>query len=517
MNSLLNIKNDFGVFVSLAIYVFFVMFFVSSDSYTHDMYGRWDSAWFFMCGKALMNGMTPYVDYTDSKGLFLWVIYGLGYLLSPRNYLGVFWISCAAYTVTFYCVYRLAKLLLKDARCAIVCTLLMTLAFFNNILHSETRAEDFCLAFLVVSLYRTSLLLYSECVSAKTIDCTFLLLGFCFGSIFMIKYNIAAMQSIFVLYSLVWVIRERRGWLRAILLLLIGFAVVVLPMVLFMIGKGCFGDFIHEYFYNTIQTVTGGESNIILYLRDWQSVLADKYRIALLVAIVIGCLMFARHADRYRWFPLVSSFFIYALTTRHAYWIYYYLSCSFLLFWLMLSLSRLPFFASIRHHLMAMAIVIGGFCAVLNMTLGNYYQTMFWNDGKARTIFYDMQYLMSQVDSPTLFYAFQADQGYGIVCGALPGGKYWAKQNGATNDMNEEHKRELLSGKSDFVFVKHPERLLRNGVTKDMLEDIGYQVCYKFGESYLLTKRNVSHPSVPVHLTNWDILFKRYPAPFKIE
>ena len=52
---------------------------------------------------------------------------------------------------------------------------------------------------------------------------------------------------------------------------------------------------------------------------------------------------------------------------------------------------------------------------------------------------------------------------------------------------------------------------------KDMLEDIGYQVCYKFGESYLLTKRNVSHPSVPVHLTNWDILFKRYPAPFKIE
>ena len=29
-----------------------------------------------------MNGMVPYVDFTDSKGPSLWLIYGIGYLLS---------------------------------------------------------------------------------------------------------------------------------------------------------------------------------------------------------------------------------------------------------------------------------------------------------------------------------------------------------------------------------------------------------------------------------------------------
>ena len=49
------------------------------------MYGHNDSAWFFMCGKAVMNGLTPYVDFTDSKGPLLWLIYGIGYLRAPAT------------------------------------------------------------------------------------------------------------------------------------------------------------------------------------------------------------------------------------------------------------------------------------------------------------------------------------------------------------------------------------------------------------------------------------------------
>ena len=72
-----------------------------------------------MCGKAVMNGLTPYVDFTDSKGPLLWLIYGIGYLLSPRNYVGVWILSCLAYAGTFYYNYRTARLLLDDdkSRC----------------------------------------------------------------------------------------------------------------------------------------------------------------------------------------------------------------------------------------------------------------------------------------------------------------------------------------------------------------------------------------------------------------
>ena len=43
----------------------------------------------------------PYLDFADSKGLLLWLIYGIGYLISPTSYIGVFWLSIIAYTITF--------------------------------------------------------------------------------------------------------------------------------------------------------------------------------------------------------------------------------------------------------------------------------------------------------------------------------------------------------------------------------------------------------------------------------
>ena len=68
------------------IYSSLLLFCISPDSYTHDLFGRYDSSWFFMCGKAWMEGLTPYVDFADSKGPLLWLIYGVGI----TNYLLLF-------------------------------------------------------------------------------------------------------------------------------------------------------------------------------------------------------------------------------------------------------------------------------------------------------------------------------------------------------------------------------------------------------------------------------------------
>ena len=71
-------------FVFFFVIAFAVLFLVSPDSYTHDLFDHMDSAWFFMCGKAWMNGMIPYVDFADSKGPLLWLIYGIGRSEEPH-------------------------------------------------------------------------------------------------------------------------------------------------------------------------------------------------------------------------------------------------------------------------------------------------------------------------------------------------------------------------------------------------------------------------------------------------
>ena len=96
--------------IGLTLFSAVVLFFISPDSYFNDMHTRADSAWFFMCGKAWMNGLVPYVDFADSKGPLLWLIYGVGYLLSRQDFIGVFWLSCGCYAATLYVAFLTAEL-----------------------------------------------------------------------------------------------------------------------------------------------------------------------------------------------------------------------------------------------------------------------------------------------------------------------------------------------------------------------------------------------------------------------
>ena len=120
----------------------------------HPFGGRCDSSWFFTAGKAWMEGMTPYVDFADSKGPLLWLIYGIGYLLTPTSYSGVFWLSVIAYTFTFAFIWQTCRLKLRK-RNSLIVVACMSLCFFCRIYHTEVRAEDFCMPAICGGIYLT--------------------------------------------------------------------------------------------------------------------------------------------------------------------------------------------------------------------------------------------------------------------------------------------------------------------------------------------------------------------------
>ena len=145
--------NNIYIYGFITIFITILLFLISPDSYTHDLFNRADSATFFICGKAWMNGMIPYVDYTDSKGPLLWLIYGIGYLISHYDYIGVFWLSCIMYSGVFVLIFKTANLFLRDNRLSLFCVLLMSLSVFNPWYHYEIRAEDWCHIFIILALY----------------------------------------------------------------------------------------------------------------------------------------------------------------------------------------------------------------------------------------------------------------------------------------------------------------------------------------------------------------------------
>ena len=104
------------VVIAITCFAVLALLLTSWDSYLYDLWQHRDVIWFYSCGKAWMNGLTPYVDFADSKGPLLWLIYGVGYLLSPRSYTGVYVVSIFAYAGIFYYNYKTALLLRDEGR-----------------------------------------------------------------------------------------------------------------------------------------------------------------------------------------------------------------------------------------------------------------------------------------------------------------------------------------------------------------------------------------------------------------
>ena len=117
--------------VGIGAFAVVALLLVSWDSYLYDLWQHHDVIWFYLCGKAWMNGMTPYVDFADSKGPLLWLIYGIGYLISPHDYTGMYWLSCVLYTFIFYQCYKCARLFVRDTRLALAAVLLSAVFFLS--------------------------------------------------------------------------------------------------------------------------------------------------------------------------------------------------------------------------------------------------------------------------------------------------------------------------------------------------------------------------------------------------
>lgn len=66
-------------------------------------YNDWvDGNAFFTMGKGMFNGKVPYKDLFEQKGPLLYLIYGIGYLISHDTFLGVYLLEVISYTIFGY-------------------------------------------------------------------------------------------------------------------------------------------------------------------------------------------------------------------------------------------------------------------------------------------------------------------------------------------------------------------------------------------------------------------------------
>lgn len=467
------------VFLFLLLWSVAVLLLMSSDSPLHGAWDRLDSAIFFTSGKAMMNGLCPYVDFADSKGPLLWLIYGIGYLLSQHTYHGVWVLSCLLYAGILYYNYKTARLFLGDVRRSLAVAMVMPFIYFQYWFHDDVRAEDFCALFVSISFYLMLRVLSDE-GRMENVRRMGLALGGCFMALVMIKFSIAAMQATMLLVMACYCLRhDRRQMLPLVLWMSAGMAIVALPFIVYLLLTRSFTAFIVEYFVNTMKTVRTEDGLIATYLGEWSNALGWPQALAMLIALMLSGWFASRRLPRFRHAPLLVSLVFFAVCTRHTQFYYYNICCVFLIF------LPVQFLNHVNPALRTKSLVVLAACilgwGVFENTRENshLYKVGLWSKGTQEKNYKFFSETL-QGHRPTILYLYGCDYGYGLASGALPAGKYWTYQKGMTPEMEREHLLLLCEGRADYVIV-NDQRLCKDyNFTPKQICSFGYiQVAYK--------------------------------------
>ena len=491
-------------YVVLTISVWVVLLIISPDSYIHYPYTQLDSACFFTAGKAMMNGMTPYVDFADSKGPLLWLIYGIGYIISHHNYIGVFWLSWISFSVFFFYLYKIALLYLDNKQLSLLSTILMFVFVFYFAIHAEVGAENWCQPFITATLYYTCRIIHFNHVTIKDIRKTFIVLGVSFSSCLLIKYNGAALFVSFFLVLFFFLLTNKpKMVLSSIGWTLIGVLFVLLPFLIWLLSIGALEAFVDEYFINTLLTVNGrSASGFVNYYWDFRNFIFNPLFFIYFLLSLLGCIGIKYLTHKSQTFLLFIVLSFYGLSLWHAFPHYYEFCAPLSIFFVICTVHLLRKILLMNFRQSFLVVFLCVFLLTLEMNITGKQRIytgifkidesfVFRRNDIAQSLFYERQKvydIVSKVNKPKIIYYKTLDNGEGLMSEALPGSKYWITQTGATNSMLKRQIKDIKARNADFIITPGGN----NSVNKDnisFLRSCGYFEVFRYGDGFTESER----------------------------
>lgn len=227
------LASDKKYIIILSIFTFFFLFFTSKMSPLYPINEWSDINVYFNIGKAAMEGRTLYTESFDHKGPLIFIIYGIGYLISNSTFLGVFIIELIGWLILIYTIFLTARIYLQREFSFIIS--LIVPAFLIKYTHTGGSAEEFILIMSVVSLYFFYRFFMDENTTVHNPKYMFLH-GILFSMVFFIKLNLVIFWVFPILGILICILihKEYKNLLHNILSFILGVFVIAVPICLYL-------------------------------------------------------------------------------------------------------------------------------------------------------------------------------------------------------------------------------------------------------------------------------------------
>ena len=252
MHSLINLKSKNTIYIfALMIITTVLLFFVTTTSPIRDInYLNYDSTIFYIIGRGIKYGYVPYLDLTDHKGIYIFLINYLAALISESNHLGLFIVHLLITYFTIIVVYKISDFVTKNPIINFFTTLTIVILYNNYFFsHGAVKCETFLMPFLYLSLY----LFLKNDWGKKWFSKNMFIIGICAGVILFTKANSVLCLLPIVIYLVIISIMDKRyiDIIRLFISGMMGVIVGILPGLIYCIANNCLEEMIkYSYLYN---------------------------------------------------------------------------------------------------------------------------------------------------------------------------------------------------------------------------------------------------------------------------
>lgn len=253
-----------------------------------------DSALFMTMGRAMVSGKVLYRDIFDHKGLYIFLVNGIGALISRNSLNGLFLVETVTICCDAFLVYQISRLFLEPKR-SLFTSLLFT-AFGMNyfVFIGGNLVEEYALPFQLLSLY----LMYRDLRqgSTKHPASHMFIHGICGGFCLWLRANLVMMWIPFAFLILGREIAEKRfrnTW-KNIGSGLAGILVISLPVFVYGVVNHCMEEMFYAAFTFNFQYTSAHGNGM---LGNIAATLLNKHEAVLLLLCAASCIVIWKKAD----------------------------------------------------------------------------------------------------------------------------------------------------------------------------------------------------------------------------
>ncbi|MCM1136907.1 MAG: hypothetical protein NC400_15205 [Clostridium sp.] len=481
-----NLYVDGTAVIWCAVTAFLLLMLCSRSSFLYPCNDWNDANSYFTMGKAMMNGQVIYRDLYDQKGPYLYLLYGIAYLLSHDSFAGVFVLEILAITVFLGACYKILNLYCKRQTSFLLLPVIGAAVLSSKSFYFGGAAEEFCLPLLGISLY-CSIKYFKERYPALPDVKMILANGVMAGIVMQVKYTMLgfyfawmAMIGLAILFR-----KDLKGFIKNCAVFLLGMFVTLVPWLVYFGLNGALDDWYQCYIYN----------NVFLYSNFSEEGNGVFQRIYTLAKLLYWLIL-----DNLSYFVLIiwgMGYFLLSLKIRWYEKINLLAMAGLLFLGIYVGGSTLPYYSipfmafaplgavaagrtvewtagrlfagkmkikekALKGGFLAVAVAVIGvsMAAAYGASMNSYFMAQ----DKDSYFLFKFRDIVKQEENPTLLNISCLDAGLYTVADILPTCRFFQTNGIAFQEMFREQEQYVREGRTQFILARddYPEFIFEN-------------------------------------------------------